>query len=256
MPRNRPNPPSTRDRLIEYALRRLGHPVIKVNVADEQLEDCLDDSMQFFSEYHFDGVEKVFMPHQVSVDDINNEYIEIPDTITSITRVFPFGASSASSFFNIEYQMRLSDWDVFYGFGRGGDSTLQNYEMVKEWLNTLNFILRGEPTVLFNRHTNRLRMEVEWDKLTEDSYIVIEGYRVIDPEVYPDVYNDIFLKRYFVAKVKQQWGNNLKKYSGAKLPGGTELNGQSIYDEASQELEKLEEEMVFNNSHPPDFMIG
>jgi hypothetical protein len=256
VPRNRPNPPSNRNRLIEYALRRLGHPVIQVNVADEQLEDCLDDSMQFFSEYHFDGVEKVFMPHKVSAEDIINESIVVPDSITSITRVFPFSRGNASSFFNFEYQMRLADWDVFYGLARGGDLGLGHYEMVKEWLNTVNFVLRGEPTVIFNRHTNLLRMEIDWDELTVDNYIIVEGYRVIDPEVYGDVYNDIFLKRYLVAKIKQQWGNNIKKYSGAKLPGGTEFNGQQIYDEATDELDKLETEMVHNNSFPPDFMVG
>jgi hypothetical protein len=246
MPRNRPNSPDSRERLLQYALRRLGAPVIKINVADEQLEDCLDDSLQFFSEYHFDGVVKTFMAHQLTAEDITQEYIEVPDTITSITRVFPIARGGASSFFNFEYQLRLSDWDVFYGMGHSGSADLQSYSIMKEWLNTVNF----------NRHTNELHLQLAWDELAPEQYIVMEAWRVIDPGMYPDVYNDIFLKRYLVAKIKQQWGNNLKKYSGAKLPGGTEFSGQQIYDEATSELEKLEEEMVFKNSYPPDFMIG
>ena len=206
--------PSTRQGLIDYCLRELGHPVLEINIDDDQLEDRLDEALQFYRDFHYDAVELVYLKHQVTQQDINNEYISINDLIIGVEKVVPFTSRTRGiDLFDVRYQILLNDiysiqsTDIIY------------YSQVKTQLELLNQLLVGEKPIRFNRHTNRLYISMDWNTdVTAGEYIIVQCYRVLDPSTYSDVYNDSFLKKYTTALFKKQWGNNLKKFEGVQLP--------------------------------------
>ena len=244
---------TTRQNLIDYCLRRLGAPVTEINVDDDQVSDRIDDAIEFFQEYHFDGVEKVFLKHTITQTDIDNEYIDVVDPIISVLRVLPIPDFNAfqTGFFNEEYQLRLNDLENFSG------SALINWAMSQSNFSLVEHLFSIQPTMLFNRKQNKMYLETNWaDRFSVGTIIIIEAYRALDPATYTEVYNDMFLKKYATALIKQQWGSNLKKFTGVTLPGGITLDGQTIFSEALEEITKIEEEMSLKYELPPDGFIG
>ena len=246
--------PNSRATLIDYCLRNLGAPVIEINVDDDQLDDRIDEALQFYQHYHADAIEKVFLKHQVTQDDIDNGLISIPDLVTDVIRVLPIRDHSASaSLFDVKYQMHLND---MYSLGYMGN--LLEYTMAKQYLSTLDVLIDSDDKfVSFDRHRNQLRIDMDWvNEVAVGSYIVVEAYRIIDPGTFTDVYNDYFLKKYTTSLIKKQWGANLLKFEGMQMPGGVTFNGRQLFDDAIQELERLEEEVRLNWEQPVDFYIG
>ena len=244
---------TTRQNLIDYCLRRLGSPVTEINVDDDQVSDRIDDAIEFFQEYHFDGVEKVFLKHTITQTDIDNEYIDVVDPIISVLRVLPIPNFNAfqTGFFNEEYQLRLQDLENFRS------STMIDWAMSQVNFSLVTHLFSIQPTLLFNRKQNKMYLETDWaNKFEVGTIIIIEAYRALDPVTYTEVYNDMFLKKYATALIKQQWGSNLKKFTGVTLPGGVTLDGQTIFSEATEEINKIEEEMSLKYELPPDGFIG
>jgi hypothetical protein len=246
--------PTTRQELIDYALRRLGAPVIEINIDEDQLEDRIDDALQFYQEYHSDATMRVYLKHQITADDITNKYISINDNILNVKRVFPIGNSQSSiNMFSVKYQLHLND---IYDLSYIGD--LMYYEMVQQYVSLLDMKLNGSGEhVRWNRHMNQLHLDVNWESdIKEDDYIIVEAMRIVDPSTYSDVYNDMFLKQYVTALIKQQWGANLIKFEGMQLPGGVTLNGRQIFDDATEEISQIREQMQSNYEMPVDFYVG
>jgi len=276
--------PASRQDLIDYAKRQLGAPVLEINVADEQIEDIIDDSLQYFYERHFDGVIQTFLKYEVTQEDIDraratsggvgiastsataniagsqktfnffetSNYIQVPPQILGINKVFAFeGSNSLSSgMFNIKYQLFLND--VYYW----GSTELLTYSMVKRYLSDIDFLLTTEKQIRFNQRQDRLYMDMDWASLNPGQFLIIDCYRLIDPADSPRVWSDSFLKKYVTAALKKQWGQNLIKFQGVKLPGGTELNGRQIYDDGVNELNALIDKMSSTYELPPLDMIG
>ena len=246
--------PTSRQTLKEYALRRLGHPVIEINIDDSQMEDALDDAIQFFQEYHFDGVLQVFLTHQVTQTDIDNGYLDmdaIDSNVVSVTRLFNLAVNSVN-LFDVSYQLALNDF-----FGTFTPGTLTNYTITKQHLEMLEDILDPEKNIRFSKVQNRLYGDFNWsDDLDAGDYLVIEAYSKLDPETYTEIYNDRLLKQYVTALFKRTWGNNLSKFEGVQLPGGVQFNGQRILDEAREEIDKIKEEVQETFQLPPDFSVG
>lgn len=322
---------ASRQDLQDYALRRLGHPVIEINVDEGQLSDRLDDALQFFQEYHFDGVEKTFVKHQITgstlkltanlatnfqkgetitggtsgatavVDgadttaqfiqieqvksgtfqggetitgdrsgatatlhntdtytkgDIENGYLPISNNIIGITRVFNFGGAATNNtkdgqLFDLMYQFRMNDLYNLMG------ADMIYYSVVQSHLTTLEQLLVGQRQIRWNRKTDRLYIDTDWDKTYNiGDYVVAEAYAILDPNTYTEVYDDMFLKKYTTALFKKQWGDNIKKFAGIQMPGGVTLDGQQIYQEAIEEIRAIEQEMQLKYELPPQFMIG
>ena len=277
--------PASRSELITYAKRQLGEPVVEVNVADEQCEDCLDDAFQMFQERHYDGVMKMPLKYKITQDDIdrgrarggnnsigivtttgtstvgisttfdfeeNSNFIQLPDTVVGVEKVMRFDGSNTmtNNMFSVKYQLFLND--VYYW-----DSLeLLTYSMVKTKLSDIDFLLNTEKQIRFNIRQGRLYLDVDFGELTEDDYLIIECYRILDPTDFTKVYNDRFVKRYYTALLKRQWGQNLIKFQGVKLPGGIELNGRQMYDDAQLEIDKINEEMLRTYEIPPLDMIA
>ena len=239
--------------LKEYCLRRLGHPVIEINVDEEQCDDRVSDALQYFAEYHFDGVEKVFLKHTITQDDIDNEYIPMADPVISVVRVLPIPNFNAfqTGFFNEEFQLRIQDLNTFTG------SSLINWQMSLQNWSMVDHLFTVTPTIHFNRKQNKVYLETNWaDKFSVGDILIVEAYRILDPTTYTEIYDDMFLKKYTAALIKRQWGENLKKFEGVQLPGGVTLNGKTIYDEAVEEIIKIEEEMNLKWELPPDGFLG
>lgn len=278
--------PSTRQELVNYAKRQLGAPVLEINVADEQIEDLMDDAIQIYQNRHMDGVELMYLKHQVTQDFLdaiqakaldkstgittttasanitgignttftyeeNQNFIQIPDAVIGIERVFKLDNRLISTnMFNINYQMALNDVYFF------SSMELLGYTMTKRYLEDLDHILHPEKQIRFNRRQGRLYLDVDGNSMQAGDYLIIRCYRVLNPNDYTKVYNDPFLKKYFTALCKRQWGQNLIKFQGVKLPGGVELNGRQMYEDALGEIEKLEERMTYEYELPPLDLIG
>jgi hypothetical protein len=243
---------TTRQQLKDYCLRRLGAPVTEINVDDDQVEDRIDDAFQFYREYHYDAVEMVYLKHQFTTEDITNQYISVPDTVVGVSRILPFSnKSDGTNIFSIRYQILLNDLYSLMS------TNIIYYYQVKQELELINQILVGTKPVRFNRHMNRLYIDMDWtaDAVPGD-YIIVECYRILDPDTYRDVYNDMFLKRYCTALIKRQWGENLKKFNGVQLPGGVTINADQIYQDALVEITQIESEMQSRFELPVDFMTG
>jgi len=244
--------PSSREELKEYCLRRLGKPVIDINVDDEQLEDRIDEAIAYYRDYHFDGTEHVYYRHQVTSSDVSNGYITVPESIIGVTGCFVVGSTySVNNLFNVRYQIHLNDlYDMLL-------QSVVPYTMAMEHVNLLEEIFVGKQPIRYNRHNDRVYVDTDWsEKIGAGKYLILDCYQVIDPDVYTDMYADRWLLRYICALFKKQWGENLKKFEGLQMPGGITFNGQKIWEEATEEINSLEEEMIVSYSLPVHDMIG
>ena len=246
--------PNSKTTFIDYCLRSLGSPVIEINVDDDQVDDRVDEALQFYHAYHSYAIEKFYLKHQVTQSDINNGFIAINDLITDVVRVMPIRDSvSSTDMFDIRYQIHLND---IYSLGFMGNLT--EYVMSQQFLSLLDLVVDSdEKHISFNRHKNQLQIHMDWSEEIEvNDFLVVECYRIIDPNTYTDVWDDYFLKRYATALIKKQWGTNLLKFEGMQMPGGVQFNGRQLFDDAKEEIEKLEEEARLNWEKPVDFMTG
>lgn len=242
---------ATRQEFIDYCLRELGHPVIEINVDDDQVEDRVDEALQYYQQFHYDGTEKTYLRHQVTATDITNRYITVSEDVIGISRVFPLDPSYRTNMFDINYQMRLHDLQTYQA------TSYVNYEITMQHLRMLDMIFVGEVPIRFNRHTDRLYIDWDWGvKVLEGDWIVAEAFVIVDPTTYTDVWNDRMLKQYATALIKRQWGSNLSKYSGIQLTGGTTLNGDKIFQDADQRVKELEAEIRAMYEAPPMFLVG
>jgi len=248
--------PATRRQLIDFCLRRLGEPVIEINVDEDQLQDKVDDALQVYQEYHSDATKKIYLKHLVTAADVANEYISVSSNIIYISKLFPISTTFNTSFnfFDIKYQMMLNDVADLSTYA--GD--MAYYEQMQQYLSLLDMKLSGTPQVQFSRKENRLYIFGDFadQDIQAGDYIVAEVYQIIDPNTATSIYNDKFIKSYTTQLIKQQWGQNLIKFEGMQLPGGVTLNGRQFYDDATAELEKLLETMRMENELPPDFFVG
>jgi len=277
--------PASRQDLIDYTKRQLGAPVLEINVADEQIDDLVDDALQYFHERHFDGVIRTYLKYKITQDDIdrgrsrggsnvsgittdtvtqtvgvttqfafeeNSNYLPVPSSITGVNKIFRLQSSSATSgsMFSVKYQLFLNDlyyWDSI---------DLLQYSMVQSKLSDIDHLLNPLKHFRFNQRQDRLYIDMDWGTLSADDYLIIDCWRLLDPSTYTQVWNDSFLKMYLTALVKRQWGQNLMKFQGVKLPGGVELNGRQMFDDAERELERIREKMSSTYELPPLDMIG
>jgi hypothetical protein len=273
--------PASRQQLIDYCLRRLGAPVLEINIDDDQIDDLVDDALQYFQERHFDGVERMYLKYKITQADLDrgrgrnsngvgvttttatsttgttfnfyetSNYIQVPDSIIGIEKIFKFDTSSISGgMFSIKYQLFLNDLYYF------NSVELLQYSMVKSYLEDIDFLLTTDKQLRFNKRQNRLYLDLDWASQSANQYIVIDCYRILDPNEFTNVYNDSFIKKYLTALIKRQWGQNLIKFRGVKLPGGIELNGREIYEDAEKELEDIKQRMMLEYELPPYDFIG
>jgi len=277
--------PSSREGLIDYAKRQLGFPVLEINVADEQFQDLLDDAIQIYQERHYDGIARMYLKYKITQDDIdrgqarggdstlgittttttstvglsttfdleeNNNYIQMPPSVIGVNNIFKVRSDTVyDGLFNIRYQLFLND---LYAFG---SIDLLQYSMVQTKLEDITFLLNPNVRYRFNIRQDRLYIDVDWAAAVNvDDYFVIDCFRVLDPDDFTKVYNDQFLKRYFTALCKRQWGQNLIKFQGVQLPGGIQLNGRQIYDDGVAELAEIRAKMSSDYEMPPLDMIG
>jgi|TARA_B100001094_G_C18120039_1_gene766326 hypothetical protein len=249
-------PPNSRDTLIDYCKRRLGDPVLEINVDEDQIEDRVDEALQYYQEYHSDATVRTYLKHQVTSNDVTNKYIPIASDILYISKVFPLSSSFNSSFnfFDIKYQMMLNDIADMATFAGG----LAYYEQMQQYLSLLDMKLNGHPQTQWSRHQDRLHIFGDFndDDIKVGEYVVAEVYTLIDPDTHTSIYNDMWLKEYTTALIKQQWGMNLIKFEGVQLPGGVILNGRQLYDDASTEIENLRQRIREEHEFPADFFVG
>ena len=268
--------PNSRSALKEYCLRQLGKPVIEINVDDDQVDDRIDEALQYFAQYHYDGVERMYLKHQITTADITRGqsdastlvadkvdssitatwkegtgFIPVPDSVLSVVKVFDFTDKNTVNMFDVRYQLRLND---LYDFS---SESIIHYEMTMQHLDFLDHILVGEIPIRHSEHQNRLYLDADFQTDFEpDDFIIIECYRKLDPNTYTDIYNDMFLKKYATQLIKKQWGANLSKFQGIQMLGGVALNGEQIYTQAQEEIDKLEEQIQLAYELPPMYMIG
>ncbi len=281
--------PSSRSEFKQYCLRQLGAPVLEINLADEQCEDLIDDGVQFFQERHFDGVARMYLKYQIRQSDIdrgqaskssdatstagivtttasatiagvattfdwyeNSNYIQVPPSVIGVFKVFHFDGANTitNNMFSVKYQLFLND--IYYW----GSTEILTYAMVKSFLEDIQFALTTEKQIRFNKREDRLYLDIDWGSVTVGDFLVMECFRMLDPNDYTRVWNDSFLKPYVTALMKRQWGQNLLKFQGVKLPGGIELNGRQIYDDGEKDLERIREMMSSTYELPPLDMIG
>lgn len=265
---------TSRIELIEYCLRRLGFPVIEINIDDDQIQDRIDDTFEYYTDYHSDGTERTYLAVEVTQADIDNGYVDIPDDMIFVSRALPFGRNKNSFYPFNDPKASLNINQMFGGTGlysgthhtsstqghagRTNDLTLTSYYLNMQYYEQVNEMFgTGELPIRFNRHTNRVYIDTDWSTtMNVGDYVMFEGYKIVDPEVHADVYNDRWIKRYATAQIKKQWGANLIKYSGIQLPGGVTLDGDKLFNEASEEIERLEEEMQTMYEEPPMPMMG
>jgi hypothetical protein len=245
--------PTSRQELIDYCLRALGAPVLEINIDEDQIEDRVDEALQFYQEYHSDAVVRTFIKHQVTQTDYDNDYITLPDQLISVLRVLNLSTGDAADMFSVKYQLFLNDL-----YGLRNPESLVNYEMTKQYMNAIELILTGNSQqITFSRHMNRLSIQDNWKEFVSlGQYIIIEGYQTINPNTYTDVYNDMMLKKYLTALLKRQWSTNLIKFEGMTLPGGVTINGRALYEDALADIEKIETDFESKYQSPPDFYMG
>ena len=273
--------PRNRGQLINYGLRQLGAPILQINVDDDQLHDLVDDTVQIYQERHYDGIERMYLKYKVTQEDLDrgrgkgtdgvgivttsgistnsattvssdfyetSNFLAVPETILGVNKIFKFDTSSISGgMFSIKYQLFLNDLYYF------NSVELLQYAMTKTYLEDIDFLLTTDKQIRFNMRMDKLYMDIDWGAQSLDTFFVIDCFRAIDTE---QIYNDPFVKRYFTALLKKQWGQNLIKFRGTKLPGGIELNGREIYDEGVKELEQLRSRMTMDYEMPPLDFIG
>lgn len=278
--------PSTRHELVQYCKRQLGYPVLEINVADEQIDDLVDDTIQYFNERHYDGIEKTYLKYKIDEAFINRikarggnqaagittttgsasitgigtttfsfeetqNFIQVPDAVIGIEKVFKLDNRAISTnMFSVNYQLFLNE---IYWFS---STELLNYTMTKRYLEDIDFILHPDKQIRFNKRQGRLYIDTDATSFQKDDYLVIECYRALDPEEFSKIYNDSWVKMYLTAKIKKQWGMNMMKFTGVKLPGGVELNGRQMYDDAVKDLEDIQQRMMSEYETPPLDLIA
>lgn len=251
--------PASKEQLKDYCLRRLGFPVIDINIDDDQVDDRIDDAIQLYGEYHFDGTEKDYVAYQMTSQDITNKYINLPDSVLGVTRVFPLstdtvnsGSGSNFNIFDLNYQLRLNELYEFTS------SSYTYYYIARSHIRMLEMILVGDNPIRFNKKMDKLFIDMNWSapEVPANTYIIIECYKYLDPDTYTRVYNDSWLKEYTTQLIKKQWGENMKKYANYTLPGGIQVNGQQIYDEAAAEVIRLEQKLRDEFEEPSMFEVG
>jgi hypothetical protein len=279
--------PSSRQGLIDYCKRQLGAPVLEINVADEQIDDLVDDAIQYFQERHFDGVGQVYLKYQITQDDIdrgrapggnnatagiastsasatiagtpttfnykeNSNFLQVPSDVIGIQKIYHFDGTNTTTnnMFSVKYQLFLND--IYYW----GSTEILTYAMTKTYLEDIDFLLTTQKQIRFNQRMDRLYLDIDWGSVTVGDYLIIDCYRSLNPNDFNRVWNDSFLKKYLTALIKKQWGQNLIKFQGVKLPGGVELNGRQIYDDGQKELDAIKEMMSNTYELPPLDMIG
>ena len=245
--------PTSRAELKEWCLRKLGKGVTRINVTTDQLDDRVDEAVQKFIDFHYDSTTREYWAYQLTSSDISNQYIQVPDEIQFVSKVFPFSAMGTNSIFSAEYQLTR---DMILDVVNGGGGGLQYYVITQQYLSMIDKLVNGETIIDFNRHTNRVYLQTKWDRLVEGNFVLFEVYRVIDGDTFTDFWGDSWLGKYTAALIKQQWGSNLSKFRGVQLPGGIEMNGADIYQEATDEITKLEEELENKYSEPVGFIVG
>jgi|688.fasta_scaffold00624_30 hypothetical protein len=248
--------PQSRQQLKDYCLRALGHPVIEVNVEDSQVEDRIDEALQYFAKWHHDGGMRMYYTYPLTQQDIDRKFIDttpIDPSILTINRIFHMGFNiSTHNIFNIRYQLALND---FYGL-RTGQTNLNYYVSTMQYIEMLEQLLDPEKQIRFNRVNNRLFIDATTTDMQAGTFLMIEAYTANNPELATEIYNDNYLKKYTIALIKRQWGVNLSKYEGMPLPGNVTFNGGKIYQEAMEEIAKLEEDVQSKYQLPPDFITG
>tara|TARA_R100000278_G_C5467404_1_gene163198 strand:- start:387 stop:1232 length:846 start_codon:yes stop_codon:yes gene_type:complete len=278
--------PNSRQELIDYCLRQLGAPVLEVNVDDDQIDDLVDDAIQYFNERHFDGVERMYLKYKITQDDIDrgkaegtsgvgivtttgtstnisgygtttssfyetSNFIQVPDSVIGIEKIFKFDTSSISGgMFSIKYQLFLNDLYYF------NSVELLQYTMTKRYLEDIDHLLTTDKQIRFNKRQNRLYLDIDWEAQNTDTFLVIDCHRALDPSEFTKAFNDSFLKRYLTLLIKRQWGLNMMKFSGTRLPGGIELNGRQYYEDAERELADIKQRMMLEYELPPLDFIG
>ena len=268
--------PTSKATFKSYCKRALGFGVIDINVSDDQVDDRVDEALQYFSQYHYDGVEKMYLKYQITEADITrargnttttstdsvdssvtgsfkegNNFIPMPSSVVSVVQIFNFDEAQTNSMFDIRYQLRLND---LYDFS---STSIIHYQMTMQQLDFLSHILVGEKPLRFNQHQNRLYIDMDFSNdIDVGEFLIIECYRKIDPATYTDIFDDIYLKRYATALIKRQWGANLSKFKGVQILGGVEMDGEGIYSQAQEEINKLEEEIQLAFETPIDYMVG
>lgn len=273
--------PATRQQLIDYCKRQLGAPVLQINIDDAQVDDIIDTAIQFYQEWHYDGVELMYLKHQITEEDYErfnssneisstdapdaatwearNNFIEVPDHVIGVTKVF--GVSSnwiRNDLFGLSNQYFLMDIFSFSSGFAFGNFDMTNYYMIRQYFETLDMVVNTGALVQyrFNKRQDRLYIDIDKSRMTPGNYLLIECHRALDPATWTQVWNDSFLKKYATALMKKQWGQNLIKYNQVQLPGGITLNGRQIYEDAVQEIEALENDMPTKYTLPPIDMIG
>jgi hypothetical protein len=243
---------TSREKFKEYILRRLGSPVIDINVDDEQIDDRIDDALLKYRDYHFDGMQHVYYPHQLTQTDITNQYVTLPEDFVGVTRIFDINDSfGAMNLFNIRYQLHLNELFNI------SSVSVTPYVVAMRHIEFLEEVFVGKKPIRYNRNTDRLYIDMAWNEDTQvGQYIMIDGYREVNPEENPDVWDEPWLRQYATQLVKRQWGEHLKLYEGMNLPGGITFNGQKIWDEAQEEIQKLEDTVINDYSLPVTDMIG
>ena len=265
--------PSTRETLKQYCLRNLGKPVIDINVDDDQVEDRIDEALQYFSQYHVDGVERMYLKYEVTQADVTrmttdssesitedsvtttwkqgNNFLVVPSSVISVVNVFPLSDRANLNMFDVRYQLRLND---LYDFS---STSIVHYEMTMQHLDFLDHILVGEKPMRFNQLSNKLFLDMDWSNdITVGEFLIFEVYRKVDPATYTDLFDDLYLKRYTTTLIKRQWGQNLSKFSGTAMLGGVTLNGPELFSTAIDEQSRLEEEIRLNYEEPPHMQQG
>ena len=268
--------PSSRQGLIDYCLRKLGYPVLEINVDDDQIDDLVDDAIQYYNERHYDGIERVYLKHKLDKDQVNtirtgvttstassnvgvttvsytetNNFLQLPDYVIGVNNVFKVDSSTISSgLFNLKYQIFLND--LYYY----GALDLLNYAMTKTYLEDLSRLLTPDVQIRFNKKNHRLYMDIDWSQMGDTNYLIFDCYRIVNPSDAPKIYNDWWLKKYLTSLIKRQWGQNMIKFQGVMLPGGVQLNGRQIYDDAVAELDEIEKQLKYEYELPPMDMIG
>ena len=244
--------PTTRAEFKEWCLRKLGKPVIEINVDQDQVEDRIDEALSYYWDYHFDGTERTFLKHQITDQDKINGYITVPENIIGVINIFSLGSSITAStgMFNVQYQFVLNNIHDMVNYN------MTNYYMSMANLQFMEQLLVGAQPIRYNRHINKLHIDTGWERLSTGHYIVAEAYSIVDPNTYADVWKDRWLQSYASAKIKYQWGTNLTKFTGMTLPGNVQFNGEQILNDAQAEIIKLEEEMIMSYSLPVIDMIG
>ena len=243
--------PTSRSEFKAYCLRKLGAPVIEINVDDDQVEDRIDEALKYYWDYHFDGTERIYYKHQVTANNISQGYITLPENIIGAVRIFDVsGSMVTNNIFDIRYQIALNDMYTLTSV------SMVPYYMAFQHIQLLEQLLVGQQPIRYNRHNDKLYVDMNWDKVNEGSYLIVEAYQILDPDEYTDAWSDRWLTRYATALIKKQWGSNLTKFIGMQLPGGVQFNGDRIYNDAVAEIEQMEKDMSSSYSLPAFDLIG